>query len=104
MNTKFEELSLRTETIDKKADAAESLAKENQNNISNLTYESIALQEKLAEPAIHELEENIDDQVNGHFGDALVKRGTKKENQEKKWNNTSHVLSQVLFVDCLGGI
>ena len=51
MDTKFDELSTRTETIDRKAEAAETLAKQNQNNISDLTSESIALQEKLVEQA-----------------------------------------------------
>ena len=49
MNTKFDELSTRIKTIDRKTEAAESL--ENQNNISNLTSESTALQEKLSEQA-----------------------------------------------------
>ena len=49
MNTKFEELSTKIETIDNKTETAESLSKQNQNNISNLTSESTALQEKLAE-------------------------------------------------------
>ena len=90
MNTKFDELSTRIETIDRKAEAAETLAKLNQNNISNLTSESTALQEKLEEQAkkIHELEENIEDQVNRNSTDALVIRGIKKKNQEKTWNNT----------------
>ena len=39
----------RIEIIDRKAQAAEPPAKQNQNNISNLTSESTALQEKLAE-------------------------------------------------------
>ena len=66
MNTRFDKLSIRIETIDRKVEAAESLAKQNQNNISNLTNESTALQEKLAEQTkkIHELEGNIEDQVN----------------------------------------
>ena len=57
MKTKFDELSTRIETLERKAEAAETLAKQNQNNISNLASESIALQEKLAEQAnkIHEL-------------------------------------------------
>ena len=57
MNTKFDELSTRIETLERKAEAPETLAKQNQNNISNLASESIALQEKLAEQAnkIHEL-------------------------------------------------
>ena len=66
MDTKLDKLSTRIETIDRKAEAAETLAKLNQNNISNLTGESTALQEKLAEQVkkIHELEENTEDQVN----------------------------------------
>ena len=44
MDTKFDELSTRIETIDRKAEAAETLAKQNQNNISDLTSESTALQ------------------------------------------------------------
>ena len=39
MDTKFDELSTRIETIDRKAEAAEALAKQNQNN-SDLTSES----------------------------------------------------------------
>ena len=98
MNTKFHELSTWIETLDRKAEVAETLAKQNQNNISNLTSESSALQEKLVEQAknIHQLEENIEDQVNRNSRDTLVKRGMKKDNQEKKWNNTSHVLSNSL--------
>ena len=85
MNTKFDELSTSVETIDRKAEAAETLAKQNQNNISNLTGDSTAFQEKLAEQAkkIHEPEENIEDQVNRNSRDTLVIRGTKKDNQEK---------------------
>ena len=49
MDTKFDKLSTRIEIIDRKAEAAESLAKQNQNSISNLTSESTALQEKIAE-------------------------------------------------------
>ena len=98
MDTKFDELSTRIEIIDKKAEVAESLAKQNQNSISNLTSESTALQEKIAEQAkkIHELEVNIEDQINRNSRDTLVIRGIKKENQEKTWNNTSHVLSSFL--------
>ena len=51
MNTKFDKHSTRIETIGRKAEVAESLAKQNHNNISNLTSESTALQEKLAEQA-----------------------------------------------------
>ena len=47
MNTKFDELSTKTEIIDRKTEAAESLAKQNQYNIYNLTSESTALQVKL---------------------------------------------------------
>ena len=84
MDTKFDELSTRIETIDRKAEAAETLAKQNQNN-SDLTSESTALQEKLVEQAkkIRELEETIEDQVNTNSRDMLVIRGIKKENQEK---------------------
>ena len=98
MDTKFDELSTRIEIIDRKAEAAESLAKQNQNSISNLTSESTALQEKITEQAkkIHELEVNIEDQINRNSRDTLVIRGIKKENQEKTWNNTSHVLSSSL--------
>ena len=66
MNTKLDKLSTRMETTDRKAEAAETLAKINLNNISNLTGESTAPQEKLAEQVkkIHELEENTEDQVN----------------------------------------
>ena len=90
MNTKFDELSTRIGTTNMKAEAAETLPKQNQNNISNLTSESTALQEKLAEQAkkIHELEENIEDQLNRNSRDTLVIRGIKKNNQEKTWNNT----------------
>ena len=51
MNTKFDELDSRIETIDRKAGAAESIPKQNQNNMSNLTSMPKALQEKLAEQA-----------------------------------------------------
>ena len=66
MDTKFDELSTRIETIDRKAKIAETPAKQNQNSISDLTSESTVFQEKLAEQMkkIHELEENIEDQVN----------------------------------------
>ena len=46
VNTKFDEYSTKIETIDRKPEAAETLAEQNQNNISNLTSESTALQEK----------------------------------------------------------
>ena len=85
MTTKFDELSTRIETRDRKTEAAETIVKQNQNNVSNLTSESTALQEKLAEQEkkIHELEENIEDQVNRNSRDTLVIRGTKKDNQEE---------------------
>ena len=51
MDTKFEELRSRIETTDKKEEAAETLAKQNQNSVSNLTSESPVLQEELAEQA-----------------------------------------------------
>ena len=37
INNTFGEISTRTKAIDRKAEAAESLAQQNQNNISNLT-------------------------------------------------------------------
>ena len=79
MDTKFYELNTWIEAIDRKAEAAETLAKQNQNCISNLKSESTALQEKLAEQAkkIHELEKNIEDQVNRNSTDMLVIRGMK---------------------------
>ena len=49
MDTKFDELSTRMETIERKVEGAETLANQNQNNISDLTSESTALQEKLVE-------------------------------------------------------
>ena len=90
MDTRFDELSTRIETIDRKAEAGETQSKQNQNNISDLT----ALQEKLIKQAkkIRELEENTEYQVNRNSIDTLVIRGIKKENQEKTSNNTSHVL------------
>ena len=42
MYIKFNELNTRIETIDRRAEAAETLAKQNQNSISNLTSESTA--------------------------------------------------------------
>ena len=51
MNTKFDKVSTRIEIIDRKAEAAETLAKHNQNSINDLTSESTALQETLAELA-----------------------------------------------------
>ena len=84
MNTKFDQLSTRIETRDRKAEAAESLAKQNQNHISNLTNETTALQKKLVEKAKkrHKLEENIEDQVNRNSRDTLVIRGKKGKSRE----------------------
>ena len=98
MDTKFDKLNTRIETIDRKAEEAETLAKKNQNNISNLTSESTALQKKLVEHAkkIRELEENIEDLVNGSSRDTQAIRDIKQENQEKTWNNASHVHSSSL--------
>ena len=42
MYIKFNELNTRIETVDRRAEAAETLAKQNQNSISNLTSESTA--------------------------------------------------------------
>ena len=42
MYIKFNELNTRIETIDRRTEAAETLAKQNQNSISNLTSESTA--------------------------------------------------------------
>ena len=97
-NTKLYELSTRIETIGTKAEVAESPARQNQNNTGNLTSDSTVLQEKLAEQEkkIHELEGNIKDQVNRNSSDTLIRRGIKKANQEKTWNNTSHVFSSSL--------
>ena len=84
MDTKFDKLSTRIEIIDRKAEAAESLAKQNQNSISNLTSESTALQEKIAEQVkkIHELEENIEHQVKRNSTDMLVMRYKKRKSRE----------------------
>ena len=46
MDTKFDELSTRIEIIDRKAEAAESLAKQNQNSISNLTSDQQLFKKK----------------------------------------------------------
>ena len=98
MDTNFDELSTRIETIGRKAEAAETLAKQNQNNISDLTSKCTTFQEKLVEQVkkICKHEEKIEDQVNRNSRDMLVIRGIKKENQEKTLNNTSHVLSSSL--------
>ena len=99
MNTKSDELSTRIETIDKKAEAAESLAEQNQNNICNLASQSTALQEKLAEQAkkMYESEKKTEVQINRNSRDTLVIRDIKKENQEKTWNNTLHVFFSSLY-------
>ena len=98
MDTKFDELSTRIEIIERKAKAAETLAKQNQNSISNLASDSTALQEELTEQAkkICEFEENIEPQININSRDILVIRGIKRESQEKTQNSTSHVLSSSL--------
>ena len=85
MDTKFDELSTRIEIIDRKAKSAETLAKQNQNSISNLASDSTALQEELTEQAkkICEFEENIEPQININSRDILVIRGIKRESQEK---------------------
>ena len=95
MNTKFDELST-NELRNNRQEGRGS--RNNQNNISDLTSESTALQEKLVEQVkkIRELEESIEDQVNRNSRDMLVIRGIKKVNQKKTWNNTSHVLSSSL--------
>ena len=99
MDTKFDELSTRIETIDRKAEAAETLAKQNQNNISDLTSESTALQEKLVEQAkkIRELEEDIEDQVNRKFRDTPAIRSIKRKIKRKQRITLhAHVLSSSL--------
>ena len=99
MDTKFDELSTRIETIDRKAEAAETLAKQNQNNISDLTSESTALQEKLVEQAkkIRELEESIEDQVNRKFRDTPAIRSIKRKIKRKQRITLhAHVLSSSL--------
>ena len=84
MDTKFDELGTRIETKDRKAQAAETLVKQNQNSISDLTSESTALEETLAEQVnkIHQLEENIEGQVNKNSRDTLVIRGKKEKSRE----------------------
>ena len=54
MNTKFYELSTRIGTVNRNAEAGESLSEENWNKISNLPSESTAHEDNLAEqPIIH---------------------------------------------------
>ena len=99
MDTKFDELSTRIETIYREAEAAETLAKQNQNNINDLTSESTALQEKLVEQAkkIRELEEDIEDQVNRKFRDTPVIRSIKRKIKRKHGITLhAHVLSSSL--------
>ena len=74
MNIKFDELRTRIETIERKVEATETLAKQNQNNIICLTNETTALQKNLAEQVkkIDKLEENIEDQINRNYRDTLV--------------------------------
>ena len=57
MNTKFDEVRTTIERVNREVEAAESLAEQNQNNINNLTSESIAIKENLVEQAkkIHDL-------------------------------------------------
>ena len=77
INTKFDKLSTRIEIADRRAEASESLAKENKNNISNLPSESTAHQERLSEQGnkTHELEKGIKYQVNRSPRITLVIRG-----------------------------
>ena len=85
--------------IDTKKEAADSLAKQNQNNISNLTSKSIVLQKKLTEQAkkIYELEENIKDQTSRNSIDIVLETLVIKTYKKEKWNNTSsHMLSSSL--------
>ena len=57
MNTKFDEVRTTIERVNREVEAAESLAEQKQNNINNLTSESIAIKENLVEQAkkIHDL-------------------------------------------------
>ena len=97
MDTKFDELSTRIEAIDRKEEAVETLAKQNQNN-SDLTSESTA-QEKLVEQAkkMCELAENIEDQVNINSRDMLVIRGIKRK-IKRKHGITLHMCFPAHFV------
>ena len=100
MDTKYDELSTRIETVDRKAEAAERPAKQNQNNISDLTSESTALQEKIVEQAnkICELQENIEDQVKRNSRDMLVIRDMKKENRENMEQHFTYALQLTLWI------
>ena len=91
MSTKFDKLSTRIETINRKAEAANHYPNK---IISKLLRKSSVLQEKLVEQMkkICDFDENIEDKVNKNYRDTLVIRQVKKENQEKTWNNTSCVL------------
>ena len=96
MDTKFDELSTRIEAIDRKEEAAETLAKQNQNN-SDLTSESTA-QEKLEQAKkMCELAENIEDQVNINSRDMLVIRGIKRK-IKRKHGITLHMCFPAHFV------
>lgn len=78
MNTKFDELSTRIGTVNRNAEAGESLCKENWNKISNLPSESTAHKENLAEQAnnTHKLEKDIEDQAYSNCRSTIVIRGT----------------------------
>ena len=73
-NTKFVKVTTIIETIDRKKEGAELLAKNNQNNISKHTSESAALQKNLPEQTkkMHELEENIDGRINSNPNDIVA--------------------------------
>ena len=78
MNTKFDELSTRIETVNRNAEAGELLSKENQNKISNLPSESTVHKDNLAEQAnnTHKLENDIEDQAYSNCRNTIVIRGT----------------------------
>ena len=78
MNTKFDELKTRIETVNRNAEAGESLSKENQNKISNLLSETTAHKENLAEQTNnpHKLEKDIEDQAYSNCRSTIVIRGT----------------------------
>ena len=74
MNTKFDEVRTTIERVNREVEAAESLAEQNQNNINNLTSESIAIKENLVEQEkkIHDLKENIEEQINRSSRDTVA--------------------------------
>ena len=78
MNTKFYELSTRIGTVNRNAEAGESLSKENWNKISNLPSESTAHEDNLAEQAnnTHKLEKDIEDQAYSNCRSTIVIRKT----------------------------